>query len=418
MNQTKLALLIATAMILGGLPATVTAHPEDGVDTHTAFDETWNVFGPQGETAQLEDALREGDLHAELRGGQQSPSCTHHVEGLQGDHEVDDHSQLTSNLNECTNTTAGDVNYLSAFQCNGPSLDDPSQDADADMYTTLAFNHSDVKNGITEATGSFFVDVYLEGAAADRVDQVWFSYLHTFPWPVSSALCQGPLPMPGVFYEFYRGDTDGANGWEIPINTLLVPDAPYGAVVRALDTDTGTTVAASFSYSYVNNYHNEAEWTPGGTPEECNKGQSSLPTRNCPYRDSTPPHAVVKGANGNGVISDEPANTECLSGGGDVAVEYGEPLATGLDTSENPGASFTVDKDVSITTYDPVERDVDSTPASTTETNQWGPGFCLDGVVGNEVMIKAVDQNGNVGVQKVIDSDTVDPDNLFLNFDG
>lgn len=383
MHRNLIAILIAAAMLFMSVPGQVSAHESSATDLNDlAYDDVWPLLGPGGAT---EDLNLPGQ--AEAFGGEPvSDSCTHHnlTEDYQ-DFEGEDPEFIAEDA-ECDDS---DVHTISNYQCRGKKGFDNPVDADINMTIDMPFFHSDLENGIFEATGSFFTDVSFEGEDADEVSQVWFGFAHTFAWPLSSSLCEPPFPMPGAYYEFYRGDTDGSDGWEIPVNTLLVPDAPYGAILRAMDSS-GNTLVAGFVYSNVNNYNNDLEWQPG-TPTACDQeGETAVL---CPYHDVTPPNGITY------AVSTTEERGEALSGDGPgctdgFAVEYGEPLA-----------HFEVLDGKTETEYDARDRDVDSVPLTTTARDDWGPGFCWEEPVQLPITFKAVDQSNNVRIQEITADD-------------
>jgi hypothetical protein len=395
MNRRAIAVVIAAAMALMTFPGTATAHESSAADLNdVAYDRVWPLIGPGGVTDDpaLNDALSAAGLDAQEKGGNAGDdapdardSCTHHDDG-----QPDQEPALD---NECDD---GDVQSMKFYQCKGSSELGSMEEADIEVETPMPFFHSDLENGVFEATGSFFVPIEPSGDLAGEVDQVWFGFAHTFAWPLSSALCQEPFPAPGAYYEFYRGDTDG-EPWEIPVNTLLVPDAPYGAILRLMDSS-GNTLAAAFVYSNVNNYLNDANFQPG-TPTTCDQEGDTGGTL-CPYHDVTPPRATVFDEtqhddkfprfddNDN---ADGTSDTGCARG---IALEYGEPLAEdgngkpAIETSEN------------WYEYNPPDRDVDSVPVETTARDNWGPGICIP-FPSESFTVKAWDQTGNVGTQHI-----------------
>lgn len=355
---------IIVASLLLSLPSMALAHEPTPVDADSqAYGDTWPLLGPGGATGGTVDGLLAGaNLRAERVGGNPAPSAVHSASG----HGTQTHT-------------------LTGFQCTAPKSDatasgEPGEVYDVTIHSEAPFYHSDRANGIVEATGSFFVPFDLTGDDAEEVDELWFGFLHTFPWPASSALCSGPFPLPGAYYEYYRGDRTRADGWEIPVNTLLVPDGAYGAVLRAVDAE-GNTLATEFVYANVNNYLNDANWQPG-TPAGCDS-YPGTDEPSCPYHDVTPPHPVVKGAEGDGKLGK--TQEACPTG---VAFEYGEPL---VSFSVNTGTH---------TEYTPPEREVDAYPMVAVFSEVWGPGYCVTGASG-DITATAVDQSDNVGITTV-----------------
>jgi hypothetical protein len=394
-NRTSTAILIAVAMLSMSVPGQVSAHASTAADLNElAYDNVWQILGPGGETDDptVKEGLSALGLDAEERGGEapddNEASCTHHDDGIIDGQAPGD--------NVCTDDDGDsepddDVQNLKFFQCQGAkSFANPTEQADLEFEAPFPVNHNDLENGIFEATGSFFVPVQFNGTDAERVSEVHFGFAHTFAWPASSSLCQPPFPLSGAYYEFYRGDTTPEDGFEIPVNTLLVPDAPYGAVLRALD-ETGNTLGVAFVYANVNNYLNDANFRPN-TPSTCeNAGNAG--TDLCPYHDTTPPRATVYKSfemPDDVFPRGENADDECTEG---VALEYGEPVETFEVTRPNGNS-------VSFDTYDPANRDVDSTPLVTTARDDWGPGLCILSPPG-EFTVKAWDQSGNIGAQTI-----------------
>lgn len=411
MNRAAIAVVVAVAMALMSVPGQVTAHESTALDLNdAAYDNVWPLLGPGGATDN--DAVRDGlsalGLHAQKGGGDPVyESCTHHDPGIVDEddpYNANDQCEWQDDETEDNPNPDGAVHETVAFQCTGTKSFTSTEEADIVVDTPFPYKHSDLDNGIFEATGSFFVPLEITGDDADRVSQVWFGFMHTFAWPMSSALCQDAFPLPGAYYEFYRGDTDGSDGWEIPVNTLLVPDAPYGAVLRFLDSS-GNTLAATFVFSNVNNYLNDAEWQPG-TPTSCDQEGDTGGTL-CPYHDTTPPRATVFidhehssafPRNDDIDNADGTTDTPCKEG---VALEYGEPLAddgTGEPAVElTSGSGDPVDTDFE---YNPPDRDVDSVPIETTARDNWGPGICVEEPPGT-LHVKAWDQSGNIGSQTI-----------------
>jgi len=416
MQRRIIAVLVALSMLSIGLP-TVAAHQGGGTDLNElVYNDVWEVLGPGGETdrAEVKDALQTAGLYAEPFGGEQANACTHHAD----DFANKDPWRIQCNGAENrTGDEEGGAETLTAFNCRGQDPDTSvSEDltnsptetdrADIDLSSNMPFHYNDRENRILEATGSFFVDFQFSGEDADEVNQVWFGYLTNFAWPASSSLCQGEVTQPGAYYEFYRGDTTSEDGWEVVINTLLVPDAPYGAVVRALgDTCApsdlqcvnANTIAAGFTYANVNNYLNDPDFRPGETPQSCDDG-------GCPFHDTTPPNAIVY--TGNEIDAhldmDENDGNDDKCEGADVAVEYGEPLAADGQIKKSSSSEWGLAFDgASIAQkYTPPPRDVDAFARATTETEVYGPGYCFFGV-GGDLDVTAWDQLGNRATKTV-----------------
>ncbi len=337
------------------------------IDTNElVFDNIWPVFGPGGETdAIVNPLLDEGDLNAEAFGGTVTEEPT------------------------ASTTADGQPTYeLSGYQCAGTNPNTGAE-YDVSMSSPNPFFHSSLENGIFEATGSFFVDVDFTGNDADKVEEVHFGFAHTFPWPASSVLCNGAFPLPGAYYEFYRGDTTGTDGWEIPVNTLLVPDFAYGAILRAMDSQ-GNILASAFVYANVNNYANDENWQPG-TPTSCDQDGDTGPLL-CPYQDVTPPFPTVKGAEGHN------AADTCPNG---VLVSYGEPLDNPT-TTDTPAFDTVTSHTFSETPDGQVqERDVDSVLLVQVDSEPWGPEYCVSKTAGSPIVVQAEDQLGNIGIREI-----------------
>lgn len=347
----RLSILCAGLALVASALSPAMAHPSTGTDLNTlAFDHVWPLVGPGGPGAgEFEDLLEPLGFWAQRAGGVPTPSTTHH--------------------NEATHTPT-------FFQC-----DAAEQGIDLQVVPQMPFFHSDLENAIFEATGTFFVDLEFTGSAASRVDSIWFFYLSTFPWPISSTLCSGPFPLPGAYVEFVTGDLEGRDGWEIPVNSLTVPDMAYGAGIRAFDAD-GNVLKTGFVYANVNNYLNDLEWTPG-TPSLCAKDPDNPTAFLCPYHDVTPPFPSVKGAQGH--LRSGNAATHCGNG---VAFEYGEPLK-----------SFTAGAGT-VTEFPSTPRDSETVPLLTTATDTYGPSYCVTGAT-FPLTVTAVDQSDNIGLRTV-----------------
>jgi hypothetical protein len=400
MKRSAIAVAVAVAMALMSVPGTVMAHESTATDLNdAAYDEVWPLVGPGGATDDptVKEGLSTLGLDAEESGGAlDTTSCTHHADGIK---DINEPYNPGDECNVDGDDDNGAVHEMKFYQCNGAkSWTQPTTESDIQIETDFSFNHSDLENGIFEATGSFFVPIELDGPTeqVDQAAQVHFGFLHTFAWPMSSALCQDPFPLSGAYYEFYRADTTPEDGWEIPVNTLLVPDAPYGAILRVMD-DQANTLAAAFVYANVNNYLNDAN-SQSGTPESCDQSSSTGETL-CQYHDTTPPHATVFDKDEE--PSAFPRSDKCTKG---IALEYGEPLAT--DDNGDPAVEIepvgNSDGDLTVTPYQPPGRDVDSLALFTVNTEQWGPGICIEEPPA-EFNAKAWDQSGNVGVQTVVD---------------
>lgn len=383
-KRTLTTITVAVAMLSMTVPGQVTAHESEAADLNeVAYNDVWPLLGPGGPTDQqdvnyVEERL---GLQADQVGGQPVfGSCTHHADG-----EIEQPPQR----NTCPTS---DVQTLKAFQCTRGLFDDSEESPDLTFEGLKTFVHTDLENGIVETTGSFFLNVQFSGGDADQVEEVRFGFANTVPWPASLATCQGSFLLPSASYELYGGDADPtADGtFEIPIDTLRLPDAPHGAVIHALDAD-GNPLGVAFFYANVNNDLNDANWRPGG-PTPCDPADQAGEVL-CPsHHDTTPPRATVfKGADLNEPRRDTQANgdgtgdAECGSG---VALEYGEPLA-GYEILDGTN-SFE---------YNAPDRAAGSVPLDI-PARDWGPGICVP-QPGSGFTIRAWDHTGNVGTQTV-----------------
>ncbi len=368
-------LTIAVAVLtLGSTLGPVAAHESTGTDLNTlVLDDVWDTFGPSGpaenEIAQAFEAL---GYPADSAGGNCTASYTHHF-----DPATDTGCQLAGG------GEGGDTHTPTFYQCDGADAQDhPDGDIQIQADARNPFFHSSLENGIFEATGTFFVDIEFTGAHADEIDEVWFIYFHTFPWPASKSLCQGPYPLPGAYVEYVTGDTDGRNGWEIPVNTLTVPDMAYGAGIRALDAD-GNVLKTGYVYANVNNYLNDLAWQPS-SPEQCQQGSDG-----CNIHDVTPPWPVVKGAEGKIKLPDNNAAEHCPNG---VAFEFGEALA-----------SFEVIEGGSYSEFPSTPRDSETVPLTTVDSEAFGPSYCVATTQADRIIVRATDEYGNVALRTVTD---------------
>lgn len=387
-------IILTLAMML--MPAVAVGHAPEGTDTNTIIlNDVWSVFGPgcsvedqavcDADQAVEDEVLGNLNLQAETFGGTLTQSTVHATDEEGSFHE-----------------SGAPTHVLTGSQCNGLAPDGSTYDAT--LWSDFPYYHSDLENGIFEATGSFFVPFEVLGPDAGAVEELHFGYAHTFPWPASSALCTGPFPLPGAYYEFYRGDTEGADGWEIPINTLLVPDMAYGAIVRALDAN-GNTVVSGFVYANVNNYLNEVNFRPGSTPQGCATAGNAA--TECNYHDVTPPFPTVKGARPL-AVADEPSVTDhnpvarCADG---VLFSFGEPVA--LDEIQVSGEASNVQKTAGPDLPTAAHRDVDAVALFPVTTEWWGPEVCVtaDDTNGDGqavITIEATDPQGNYGIRTVV----------------
>lgn len=283
----------------------------------------------------------------------------------------------------------GDVHRMVFFQCSGPDPDvDPADpEADLSLRSDKLFLHDDLANGVVEATGTFFLPFELEGTDADHVEEVWVGLGQSSPWLAASTLCRPPAPAPGAYLEFYRDDTNGTDGWTIPLDTVIIPDARYGLVVRALDGN-GTVLASGFTYLDVDNLLSDTEFQPGG-PTTCPQPPSSGPY--CWYHDTTPPYASVY--RGDDLPRrDTTDNIDGSHGGActqGLAFEYGEPIA-----------DFTVLAGGEASPYNAPDRPTDLIPHTATAHRDWGPGYCIEDP-SFPVEVRAIDYLGNIRVQTV-----------------
>lgn len=369
-GRSKTILTVAVALVtLSSALGPVAAHDSTGTDLNTlVLDDIWDTFGPSGPAEEeIEEAFSALGFPAERAGGNCTESYTHHFEpGTSSGCELPSESQ------------GGDTHTPTFYQCDGADAQDhPDGDIDIEAQPRNPFFHSSLENGIFEATGTFFVDIEFTGAHADEIDEVWFIYFHTFPWPASKSLCQGPYPLPGAYVEFVTGDTTPEDGWEIPVNTLTVPDMAYGAGIRALD-DQGNVLKTAFVYANVNNYLNDLAWQPS-SPEQCQQGSEG-----CDIHDVTPPWPLVKGAEGKERTNN--AATYCPDG---VAFEFGEALD-----------SFELIEGDTANGFPSTPRDSETMPFFTVDTDVFGPSYCVTTSTG-EITVKATDEHGNVAFRTV-----------------
>ena len=219
-------------------------------------------------------------------------------------------------LNADATTSGGGATYTPAFSDCGVS------DAELTVriqnpfpsYVPTGATSAD-NRAVLEASGSFFVVPEMTGSLAGSVKGIWFAFLQSIPTRLGTDLCGigntvggaagADLAMTGAYLEFYRGDNDGSNGWEIPVNTLLVPDGLYGAILRVfVDTGTAADAAANvggsgpgglkpiktaFVYALVSNDGSDEAYRLGRTPESCRATGNPCPN----LQDTTPPWAFA-----------------------------------------------------------------------------------------------------------------------------
>ncbi len=364
------------------------------ISTRTVHDTVWDTFVPP-----------QADLPAEVR--DTTVNC---------DHPQNNGADFCGNLWEDED---GDVVAASppGYVCvaEGLDLDLSLQNAfpiqkPAGVVDDHEAGPDDMKaseHGVVLSTGSFFVVPEIKGPDADQISSVWFGFAETIPHApgtgvsgASDELClDDTLPgfAPGVhggYYEFYRGDTNPDDGWLIPVNTLLVPDNPYGAHLRIFGTldETGGAdgdlptggaqlLGTAFVYATVDNIVDDENWRPC-TPT----------TADCDFQDTQPPWPSV-------TPGDVPlSNVEDKD---TVIVEFGEHLniqETEVRVNDQTfGAAAVEDGTVSA--------DVDSFPLVTVLEDEWGPRLEInlgeDLQPGDVIEVHAVDEHGNTADKTV-----------------
>ncbi len=248
------------------------------------------------------------------------------------------------------------------------------------------------------------------GEPDESIEAVWFGFLHTTLTvnDLSGQAVLGPdqvcdmtgndagIGVSGAYYEFYRGDTTPQDGWLIPINTHLVPDNIYGAVLRAFgppdvpsDTPPGglAPVKTGFIYAIVDNTY-EDEPKTAATPD----GYASCQPPDCENRDLLPPWPAI--------VPGDVSISQAENGADELIVEFGEAIVP-------DSFSVTINGVTPSTSFeDSTPRDVDSFPLFTFQTTSYGKMVKIDRTSdplepGDVVIVSAVDEAGNQATKTV-----------------
>lgn len=288
------------------------------------------------------------------------------------------------------------------------------------------------ETGVLVSTGTMFVVPEISGADASEITSIWFGFLETIPTEPNTGvgggdLCEGApkttVNANGAYYEFYRGDIDGSDGWTIPINTLLVPDGTYGAYLKVFgDLDTPVTDESQEPQLLAD----RGEPSPGGSEllatgyvyatvdnsvdDEPGAWRSCTPTRaSCTYQDIQPPWAQVRP--GDTPLVTDPNSDQFNAD--ELTISFGEHV--NLNNLEiyivPPGETLDKSKHQQSTlgTVTHATADVDSVPLAQVLDDFWGEEIVLgddEALVnplqdGTTVVITATDLHGNTATKEI-----------------